>query len=336
MSFIDNILCAPINGGFSMDDYWVWCGSAIPGEDGKYHLFSARWPKKYPFFLGYIHYSEIVRAESATPEGPYEFREVVLGDIGEEHWDGRMTHNPTIRKCGDDYVLFYIGGTFKGEKPAASQLRKGKVPETDICYNSIRIGAAISKSVLGPWKRPDKPILEPRAGKWDSRVVTNPAPCILENGKIYLYYRSNTPEGLRIGLAAADNINSPFIRVHDDPVIQFENGGYVEDPFVWHNGRCFEMIAKDWTGLITGEKNAGMHARSGDGISWTLADPVKAYSRTVKWDNGATTVQGHFERPQLILENGIPTHLLAATMDGHAEYFDDATRSWNMVIPLKK
>ena len=27
-----------------MDGYWVWDGSTIRGEDGRYHLFASRWP----------------------------------------------------------------------------------------------------------------------------------------------------------------------------------------------------------------------------------------------------------------------------------------------------
>ncbi len=41
----ERMLPAPRNGGFRMEGYWVWCGSAIKGEDNRYHLFASRWPK---------------------------------------------------------------------------------------------------------------------------------------------------------------------------------------------------------------------------------------------------------------------------------------------------
>ena len=47
-NLIDLMLPAPINGGFKMDGYWIWCGSVIKGEDGRYHMFSSRW--KYRAF----------------------------------------------------------------------------------------------------------------------------------------------------------------------------------------------------------------------------------------------------------------------------------------------
>ncbi|MGV2786981.1 glycosyl hydrolase family 43, partial [Clostridium perfringens] len=30
---------APVAGGFRMPGYWIWCGSVIKGEDGRYHMF---------------------------------------------------------------------------------------------------------------------------------------------------------------------------------------------------------------------------------------------------------------------------------------------------------
>jgi hypothetical protein len=66
--FSSRLLPAPADGGFRMDGYWVWCGSAVRGEDGRYHLFAARWPHAYPFFQGYLVASEIVRAVPTTQD----------------------------------------------------------------------------------------------------------------------------------------------------------------------------------------------------------------------------------------------------------------------------
>ena len=58
-----------------------------------------------------------MRASADKPEGPYRFEEVLLPPRGTEFWDGRMTHNPTIHRWRDNYLLFYIGTTYKGETP---------------------------------------------------------------------------------------------------------------------------------------------------------------------------------------------------------------------------
>ena len=333
MTFIDTIQPAPRNGGFRMDDYWIWCGSVIKGDDGRYHMFASRWPKKLPFLRGYVVASEIVRAVADTPEGPYKFSEVVLPDRGESLGDGRMTHNPAIRRWGDRYALFYIGATYSGARPTTEDLINSDTASHLEIYSTIRIGLAVSSSLNGPWERTDKPILQPRSGKWDSTIVTNPAPCILGDGSALLYYRSNTPLGLRIGVAKADAFGKPFYRYYDEPVLTFGKGQFVEDPYVWQTNGRFELIAKDCRGGITGECHAGVRALSEDGVQWRLANPPKAYSRDVRWDDGQVTVQGSLERPQLLIDGDAPTHLFAATADG-AGGFDVAKNTWNMVLPL--
>jgi hypothetical protein len=301
--------------------------------DGGYHMFAARWPRELPFFSGYLTHSEIVHAVSMTPEGPYRFVDVVLPARGEDWWDGRITHNPTIHYADGRWYLYYIGSTYTGPTPGPADYPGGESPVTSECYPNVRIGVAIADTLEGPWQRLDSPILEPRIGKWDSSIVTNPAPCVLPDGRVLLYYRSNTPDGLRIGIACADTPEGPYGRLSDDPVLTLEGGNFVEDPFVWWSGGRFEMLAKDMTGGITGEKHAGVHAYSDDGISWILANPPKAYSRHVQWVDGSVTIQGALERPQLLLSDGKPTHLFAATGDGPGG-FRNADSTWNMVIPL--
>jgi hypothetical protein len=153
---------APRLGGFAMEGWWVWCGSTARGRDGRCHMFAARWPQALKFLPAYQSYSEIVRAVADTPAGPYTFAEVVLGDRGAGHWNGRMTHNPVIVRWGNRYAMFYIGTTFDGPKPSAEQLETG--PAFYPWYRQIRIGMATSPDVVGPWERQDRPILEARPG----------------------------------------------------------------------------------------------------------------------------------------------------------------------------
>lgn len=333
-SFINKLAPSVKAGGFEMEDYWIWGASVVKGEDNKYHMFASRWPKKYPFFNGYIFYSEIVRAVSDKPEGPFAFQEVVLKKRGEKFWDGKMTHNPTIHKYGDTYLLFYIGTSYDGKGPKPKMLKE-PVSE-DIknlkqkTYGKIRIGLATSKSVFGPWERKDEPILTPRPGKWDENVVTNPAPCVAGDGSILLVYRSNVPgKGTRLGVAKAEKIGAPFVRIRDD-YMNF----HVEDPYIWWAGDHYEMIAKDQSGDLTDEFHAGVHATSKDGMNWKISKPAKAYSRTIYWDDGTTQNLGSFERPQLLIENGIPVCLYCATGDGPGG-FNNAIRTWNVATPFK-
>lgn len=77
-------------------------------------------------------------------------------------------------------------------------------------------------------------------------------------------------------------------------------------------------------------------AHSKDGIHWTIDKDPKAYSRTVEWKDGKVEMQGQLERPFILFdEKGVPSYIFFATMDGPGG-FENASKSWNMVIPIKK
>ena len=95
------------------------------------------------------------------------------------------------------------------------------------------------------------------------------------------------------------------------------------------------MMAKDMKGTICGEKYGGIYASSQDGIHWDIKRDFLFYSRKILWDDGVVREMGNLERPFILFEDGRPTHLFFATSDGK-KGFSDASKTWNMVIPLKK
>ncbi|MBK5719912.1 glycoside hydrolase family protein [Dysgonomonas sp. Marseille-P4677] len=337
-SFIDKLLPAPIGGGFEMPDYWVWGSSVIKGEDGKYHMFADRW-KKDIGFQGWVTNSQVVHAIADKPEGPYLFSDVSLPIRGAEYFDGLVTHNPRVIYFKGTYYLYYFGTTYDFPVPQAGTEWQNDWFER--AWMNKRIGVAWSKSLYGPWHRPERPAIEPRPGKWDATITTNPSPVINPiTGKILLMYKSspvNSAPPLLLGVAEADHPLGEYKRLSDEPIFRFDTAANqdndVEDPFVWHNGEFYELIMKDRFGHICGEEGGGIHATSKDGIDWKLSNPVKAYSRTVRWNDGSVTHQANFERPFLLIENGKPTHLFAATGAGSSPW--NFERTWNMVIPLK-
>lgn len=323
----------PIDGGFRMDGYWVWCGSVVEEPGNGFHMYAARWPKTHPMFEGYILLSEIVRAWAPNMTGPYEFVEKVLPSTSSPQWCNRMVHNPTVLKYGNKYLLYFIGSTYDHEVPAADRIQENK-DRIKAVYNKIKIGVAISDTPVGPWQVCEQPLLESRPDCWDGKVVTNPAPCIHPDGRIFLYYRSgtpNVPNRLQIGLAVADSPEGPYTRIQNGPVI---NDYHVEDPFVWHNGNCFNMLAKDISGNITGEANAGVRFISDDGIAWLVADNPVGYSKEVEFEDGSRARLGCLERPQMLFdENHRPKCFFAAAADGPG-HFRNAINTWNIAVPL--
>ncbi len=312
-----------------MKDWWIWCGSVIRGEDGLYHMFASRWPKALSFSPHWLTNSEVVRAVSERPEGPYEFAEVVLAARGPEWWDGRMTHNPTIHRCGDVYLLFYTGTTYDGPTPEPG--REASEEMRLQARANQRIGLAVSRSVYGPWQRMDEPILKPRPGKWDGLITTNPAAWVMEDGRVILVYKSvgHQRDLLRLGVAVAESYQGPYVRASDEPIFRFDDtGDHVEDPYVWYEDGVFQMVMKDMRGGICGEAGGGIHAWSEDGVSWKLAEPVKAWSRRVEFDDGSARELRHVERPQVLVEDGRARWVFFAVMS------EDGRDTWNMAVPV--
>jgi hypothetical protein len=334
--FLSRLQPAVIGGGFEMPDYWVWCGAPIRGEDGRYHLFASRVPKTVVFHPHWLFCSEIVRAEAAKPEGPYQFAGVALPPRGGNFFDARSTHNPHIRKVGDTFVLLYMGTAYEGPTPDAQHQEVWRSPRYLTTWANKRIGLATSKSVHGPWKRLDKPLLEPRPGEWDSIATTNPSLCPLPDGSFLLAYKSRKENlgNLQVGVARGPSYLGPWTR-QPQPWLFRGQPAHVEDPFLWHEDGLVQALMKDMTGEICGEKHAGVHVTSKDGLQWEFGRATLAYTRKLRWSDGRTIQQASLERPQLLLENGRPTHLFAATCDGPGD-LKDMTRTWNAVIPLRR
>ena len=327
----------PREGGFRMDGYWVWDGSVIKGDDGRYHLFASRWPKTLPFHPGWMTNSEVVRAVADKPEGPYQFQEVVLKARGAEYWDGRATHNPTIRKHGDTYLLYYIGSTHPFADPGKDLTLDA--PHTIVARSNKRIGLATAKSLSGPWTRRDQPILDVAPNTFYSFLTSNPSPVVHEDGSVLLVFKSRRYDGVKhsammLGVARAPHWRGPYGVEGTEPIFSATRFGEVEDPFVWKTSDGYAMIAKDMTGKLVGERHAAVYATSRDGLTWKLGATPKAYSRTVRFSDGTTQTLGQLERPYVLFEDGRPTFLFGAAGDGPGG-FANMTTSFNLAIPLQ-
>lgn len=331
---------APRTPAFESEGYWVWGSSIVKGEDGKYHMFVSRFPKSLPFHPGWMIASEIVHATSDTPEGPYKFSDIALPARGAQYWDGRSTHNPRILKYQNKYYLIYMGSTHPFANPTYEQLTLDS-PWCIIGRSNKRIGLAVADSPYGPWKRFDEPILKTKPNTFYSFLTSNPSPIIQEDGSIMMIFKGRTYIGdnkfsdMALGMAYAPSIEGPYkVLNNDQPIFQVNGQGEAEDPFLWKDNKGYHAIFKDHVSKFTGEQGGGVMAHSKDGIHWTVDKAPKAYSRTVEWEDGKVEMQGQLERPFLLFENGKATYAFFATMNGPGG-FENATKSWNMVIPIK-
>lgn len=324
----------------AMDNYWLWGSSVIKDDQGKYHIFASRFPKSLPFHPGWMVASEIVHGVSDTPQGPYDFADVALPPRGAQYWDGKATHNPRVLKHNGKYYLIYIGTTHPFEEPDFDNLTL-ESKWSIVSRNNKRIGLAVADTPYGPWKRFDEPILKTKPGTFYSFLTSNPSPVIQEDGSVMMIFKGRghkEPWGhthMSLGMAYAPSIEGPYKVINDDqPIFNVEKQGEAEDPFLWKDKDSYHIVFKDQVAKFTGEKGAGTLAHSPDGINWTVDKDPKAYSRTLEWEDGKIETQGQLERVFILFENNLPAYLFFATMDGPGG-FNNATKSWNMVIPLK-
>lgn len=326
-SFRSRLLPTDESYGFYMKDYWVWCGSVIKGDDGKYHMFASRWSRDLPFKNHWLTNSEVVHAVSDTPEGPYTFSDVALPPRGEEFWDGKMTHNPAIRKHGDTYLLFYTGTTYKGDMPDAEHQVTSESEKKLEAHHNERIGLATSKSPYGPWKRLDKPILDVVPNSWEQYLVSNPAPFVFEDGRVMLYYKG--VERLKkhaISVAFADHWSGPYKRISDRPL---DMGVGAEDPTIWYEDGRFHALMLDHDRKYS---DKGIYyASSTDGLKWNVEKNPVAITGEILLKDGTIVKRSATERPWVLTENGHATHVFFATKSASGK-----SHSWNMCIPLKK
>jgi hypothetical protein len=340
--FADRLAPVVTNGGFRMDDCWVWGASVARAEDGRYHMFASRWSKIYPFFQGYTAASEIVHAVADTPVGPFAFHEVVLGPRDPAFWDGRMTHNPCLFRNTEGWWLFYCGVTYQQDITPEEMWELNRDPagpngRMPPWFDDMRSGVAFAETINGPWRRPEEPLAD-LAALWpdgSQRVVNLTAVATLE-GQCRIYYRHS---GLGLVTALADRPDGPYSFETLGIVSDHRKESYTEDPCAFRVGNHYEVLTKDSRGHYTGEQFALLHSLSIDGASLAPAPQPKACSRRILWDDGIVREQGNLERPFVLVEDGRPAYLYAAMSDGmhtpeHPAHYS-AKNTWNMVIPLR-
>jgi len=281
--------------GFAMDGYFVWCGSVIKVGDA-YEMFASRWPTSTKFPDGYRQHSEIARAEASKPEGPYLFKEVVIGQRASGKWDSAMAHNPAIYKVGGTFVLFYIG--------------------SDVGSSRRQIGIATASSIAGPWARRDKPLdlgLDSDAN--------NPAGWFEPDGSVKLVWRT---ANLRVIESVAKSFEGSYTVVNSN----LWPPAKVEDFFMFKKGGAYHLICEDNAGNLTGhDRRWGGHLISGDGMTnWKPAPQPVAYDDTIRWTDGTEFNPVRRERPWLLIDQGEITYLFNAVFDGK--------HTWNQPVPL--
>ncbi len=319
------------------DDYYTWGTSPIKGDDGLYHVFYSRW-RKDKGFLAWLTHSEVAHATSRNATGPYGFKEVVLTATDPERWDGRSVHNPTVKKFGDKYYIYYAANTGDGVATYSTFNWSHR--------NNQRIGVAVSSSLDGPWERFDKPIIDVSEDDdaHDALMVANPSVTQMKDGKYLMIYKAVAKQKPLPGggpvchlYAISDTPIGPF-KKYNTPIFTAEGSSFpAEDPYIWLQGDTYYAIVKDMKGSFTKQGQSLALFCSENGVDWQPADTPLVSTLEVKWKDGEAVKYSHLERPQLHIENGKPSVLFLATdqiPDYRKTTAEGLHHSFNMHIKL--
>lgn len=302
----------PLGRILELEGYYVWGCSPIVSPDGLFHVFFSRWDASKGM-SGWIRGSEIAHATAEQPQGPYQNIETIIAPRGTGYFDATTCHNPHIQLIDDKYHLFYIGNS------------NGKT-------NTKRIAMATANSLNGPWRIPNQPLLETGPeGSWDDHCTSNPSFIKTPDGEYRLYYKSwNTGEyenpvdpkirgNRKYGLAIAQHPQGPYIKYKGNPIVDyssFGNNRQLEDANVFFENGKYYMLARDMGRF---DHEAGIILESDDGIHWS--QPKISYFGVKHYIDEPPAPKnlrkyGRFERPQVLMQNGAPTHLFVCSQGG--------------------
>uniref|UniRef100_UPI0032177C69 glycoside hydrolase family protein n=1 Tax=uncultured Draconibacterium sp. TaxID=1573823 RepID=UPI0032177C69 len=294
------------------DDFHIWGASPIWGNDGRIHVFTSRMPiednkqTQYGFNHWYAT-SEIAHYVADQVEGPYEYVKTLLkpGQAKEGAWNTGAQHNPFITKIDDVFVLLYVSNASTISNRNASSFRIGMMKTKDLNGSWEDCGYVLSAPAEDDtlaWSYPLR-----AAG----RGVDNPTLLHHPNGKFYLYYRVKW-KGLEgdntYVVAIADKLEGPYIHGQKRLI---NNIRYIEDPYVFMEGNTVCMLVTD------NYRNKGLLLRSKDGLSFDFEQAEEGFHVMEQYidknivEQAANYRHPKFERPQLLIKDGKPTHLFA-------------------------
>lgn len=346
-ALLDNSTRVPVANGFRLDDFHVWGSQvAFDPRDGLFHMAASVYPRALPFLKSWLYTASIATATAPTPFGPFALDLLAaLPQGAADAWDRNVMNPKLLRAPGvadGPWLLFYTGNSYQGPTPG------GSVPlpvNQSLAQASQRIGVATADAPGGPFVRRGAPVLTPRPGAWDSRIMSNVAVAPFADNasdtRLLAVYKSSSPAGagttqtrVCFGAALAASFDAPFERVSDAPILPCPEDSFnAEDPTLWRMDGIFHLVFKDFDGFFTKAGYSGAHAVSADGgRTWAVTEPALAYTTTHVWDDGVVRKQRAQERVQVLLNetDGAPMAVYYATDTD----LDGSERYWNIAVPV--
>ena len=356
-----NQLIKPVDSSniFIDPGYYIWCGSSILGEDGKYYLFYSRWPhgprvkdddslnQIFDGFKGWQKYSEIAIAVSDKPTGPYKHVKTILkGNFNEQRWDRYTFHNPQVNYFNGQYYLYFISNSFNDNMHFSKTLTKEQLHWYK--YNCTqRIGMASSPTIAGFlngtfFQKPEHLIMPDSIKTYE--VTVNPSVCKGPDGRYYMMYKSRKPDlgHMTFWMAVANKPDGPFSFYSE---VSSSADMASEDPYLWYDKKRkrFYAIAKYFSSKSKTNTEFGslILLTSIDGKDWGLANSYMVSPKKINFTNGTEVILSNLERPFLLFDKKGNLQALFAAAAVKSPYNEKSINvkpdenTFNVHIPLQ-
>ncbi len=339
--------------------YYIWCGSSILGEDGKYYLFYSRWPhgprvkdddslnQIFDGFKGWQKYSEIAIAVSDKATGPYKHVKTILkGNFNEQRWDRYTFHNPQVNYFKGQYYLYFISNSFNDNMHFSKTLTKEQLHWYK--YNCTqRIGMASSPTIAGFlngtfFQKPEHLVMPDSIKTYE--VTVNPSVCKGPDGRYYMMYKSRKPDlgHMTFWMAVANKPDGPFSFYSE---VSSSADMASEDPYLWYDKkrRRFYAIAKYFSSKSKTNTEFGslILLTSINGKDWGLANSYMVSPKKINFTNGTEVRLSNLERPFLLFDKKGNLEALFAAAAVKSPYNEKSINvnpdenTFNVHIPLQ-
>jgi len=331
----DNILREP--------DAYIWGGSGIQGEDGKYYLFYARSPNDmhgrasgdshFADMSGWLKYADIAAAVSDQPAGPFKPLGTVLKGTGNPaDWNCFTAILPQVRRYGSKVCLYFTSTNPESDKAPADRRGESAAEIADDNNRWLRylagqrIGVAVADSVadLAADRLQGHPqmLVGPDGKNTFNRTVT-PAVTQGSDGRYFMMFTStSSPDGRgpsTLRIATAPSPIGPFTPAG----VVFRDANYAaDDPCLWYDlqRRRYYAIVKNSSnsGVLGPQAGALALITSEDGLTgWRAANHKLVSLRQYQTSDGKFHPLSFLERPSLLLDGqNRPLCLFAVASEG--------------------
>jgi len=306
--------CNGIESASNPPAYYYWDGTVIAAGDGTFHLFADRWAGSQGFNPGWEGSDPIHAVGGTSPLGPYT-------DKGYAYSSGSFGNDP--HHGHNSQVVRLLNGTF-------ALIVSEVVPFTIFTASSLD----------GPWTpcsgSPGSGLSVPSGFGGNTSYGSNVSLVVRLDGNFEITqrhglialsttgicgpYKAQQPTNTYPSNEAVPSQNSASIypnkQKHSDPMgpsTVESTYTLAEDPVIWFSGGQYHVLY-DYP-----DDRVGYHLTSSDGIhDWTdrgLAYDPRYAQQLFSYTDGTVDHWYKMERPNVVLQNGLITHVTFAVSD---------------------